>query len=88
MPPGIFLIGILMTLLVIKRSWLRNRLIIASVMSIWFTSTNYSAIQITKSVGYVLDWPQPLNIENLSAGTQHTTLNNKLVKEPSLRLLF
>ncbi len=47
MPSDIFLIVMLMTLLINKRSWLRNTLIVASVMSLWFTSTNYFAIQIT-----------------------------------------
>ena len=87
MPPGIFLIVILMTLLIIKRSWLRNTLIMASVMSIWFTSTNYFAIQITKLAGYVLEWPQPLNIHNLSASTRHATSNSKLAKDSSSAII-
>ncbi len=87
MPPGIFLIVILMTLVIIKRSWLRNTLIVASVMSIWLTSTNYFAIQITKLAGYVFEWPQPFNIDNLSASTRYVTSNNKLAKNPSSAII-
>ncbi len=87
MPPGIILIVILMTLFIIKRSWLRNTLIVACVMSIWFTSTNYFAIQVTKIAGYVLEWPQPLSIKNLSASTQHATPNNKSAKNPSSAII-
>ncbi len=87
MPPGIFLILILMTLMIIKRSWLRNTLIVASVVGIWFTSTNYFAIQITKLAGYVLEWPQPLNIQNLGSDAQHSISNNNLAKEPSSAII-
>lgn len=82
MPPGIFLIVILMTLVIIKRSWLRNTLVVVSVMSIWFSSTNYFAIQLTKIAGYVLEWPEPLNIQNLGSNAQHSISNNKFGKYP------
>ncbi len=87
MPPGIFLIVILMTLLIIKRSWLRNTLIVASVVGVWLTSTNYFAIQITKLAGYVLEWPQPLDIQNLGSNAQHPISNNKLAKDLSSAII-
>ncbi len=87
MPPGIFLIVILMTLVIIKRSWLRNTLIVASVVGVWLTSTNYFAIQITKLAGYVLEWPQPLDIQNLGSNAQHPISNNKLAKDPSSAII-
>lgn len=68
MPPGIWLLLILLALILVKRLWLKNTIIVVSTLAIWLTSTNFFAIQVTHWVNSLLEWPEPLHIQNHSDG--------------------
>jgi uncharacterized SAM-binding protein YcdF (DUF218 family) len=66
MPPGIWLLLILLTLFLLKkRELLQKALIIFSVLMIWLTSTNYLAVQLTNVFGGVITWSPPLDLKVL-----------------------
>jgi uncharacterized SAM-binding protein YcdF (DUF218 family) len=66
MPPGIWLLLILLTLFLLKkRELLQKYLIVFSVLMIWLTSTNYLAVQLTNVLGSVITWSPPLDLEVL-----------------------
>jgi uncharacterized SAM-binding protein YcdF (DUF218 family) len=72
MPPGIWLLLILLTLFLLKkRELLQKALIVVSVLMIWITSTNYFAVQLTQAWGSITAWAEPLNIKEIDA-KQHS----------------
>jgi uncharacterized SAM-binding protein YcdF (DUF218 family) len=71
MPPGIWLLLILLALFLLKkRELLQKTLIASSVLMIWVTSTNYFAVQLTNALGTVITWSAPLDLENLKNNEQ------------------
>jgi uncharacterized SAM-binding protein YcdF (DUF218 family) len=78
MPPGIWLVLILLALFLLKkRELLQKALIVLSVLMIWLTSTNYFAVQLTHAVGSIITWPAPLNLKDLE--NKHIT--NQIAKQ-------
>lgn len=72
MPPGIWILLILIAVFVLKRKQALQRLVIVmSAFMIWVTSTNYFAIQLTQLANHLLHWPQPLELENLTSKAQN-----------------
>jgi uncharacterized SAM-binding protein YcdF (DUF218 family) len=64
MPPGIWVMWVLLTLLLFKKHELiKKTLIMFGLAMIWLTSTNYFANQFTQMAGYLLEWPKPLMLE-------------------------
>ena len=64
MPPGIWVMWVLLTLFLFKKHELiKKTLIIFGLAMIWLTSTNYFANQFTQMAGYLLEWPEPLTLE-------------------------
>jgi uncharacterized SAM-binding protein YcdF (DUF218 family) len=64
MPPGIWLLLILLTLFLLKkRELLQKALIVFSVVMIWLTSTNYLAVQLTNALGSIITWSLPLDLK-------------------------
>lgn len=67
MPPGVWVILILITVFVFRhRQALQRKIIVMSALMIWATSTNYFAIQLASWVNQRLVWPRPLVLESLS----------------------
>ena len=66
MPPGIWLLFIFLALILVKRLWLKNTIIVVSTLAIWLTSTNFFAIQLTHWANSILQWPEPLQVEKYS----------------------
>ncbi len=50
-----------------KRELLQKSLIIFSVLMIWLTRTNYSAIQLTHALGSIITWSSPLELKVLES---------------------
>ncbi len=68
MPPGIWVLWVLLMLFLIKKHELiKKALIIFGLVMLWVTSTNYFAIQLTNLVGDYVFWPEPLNISGLES---------------------
>ena len=68
MPPGIWLLILLLTLFLLKkRELLQKALIVCSVLMIWLTSTNYFAVQLTHLFGSITASSEPLNNKTLEA---------------------
>jgi len=66
MPPGIWLWLILLPLFLLKkRELLQKALILFGVLMIWFTSTNYLALQLTNALGSIITWSAPLDLNVL-----------------------
>jgi hypothetical protein len=66
MPPGIWVLLILLTFFLFKkRELLQKVLIVGSVLMIWLTSTNYFAFQLTHALGSITEWSAPLDIKAL-----------------------
>jgi uncharacterized SAM-binding protein YcdF (DUF218 family) len=64
MPPGIWVMWVLLMLFLFKKHELiKKTLIIFGLAMIWLTSTNYFANQFTQMAGYLLEWPEPLTLE-------------------------
>lgn len=59
MPPGIWLLFIFITLLWIKKVWLKNSLIIFALLGIWLTATNFFAVTLVQVSDRWMKWPQP-----------------------------
>lgn len=58
MPSGILIVWVLLMLFLIKKHELiKKALIIVGLLMIWFTSTNYFAVQFTNLVGHLMNWP-------------------------------
>jgi len=66
MPPGIWLLFILFALILFKRLWLKNTIIVVSTLAIWLTSTNFFAIQVTHWANSLFQWPEPLTVQKQS----------------------
>ncbi len=62
MPPGIWLVIIVLTFFFIKSNRAKKSLIVTCLLMIWVASTNYFADQITTIAGSFLDWPKPLSL--------------------------
>jgi uncharacterized SAM-binding protein YcdF (DUF218 family) len=68
MPPGIWLMWVLLILFLYKKNELvKKALIVFGVAMIWVTSTNYFAHQFTQVAGYLLEWPQPLSLKEIQS---------------------
>ncbi len=66
MPPGIWLWLILLPLFLLKkRELLQKAFILFGVLMIWFTSTNYLALQLTNALGSIITWSAPLDLNVL-----------------------
>jgi uncharacterized SAM-binding protein YcdF (DUF218 family) len=66
MPPGIWLWLILLPLFLLKkRELLQKALLVFGVLMIWFTSTNYLALQLTNALGTIITWSAPLDLNVL-----------------------
>jgi uncharacterized SAM-binding protein YcdF (DUF218 family) len=75
MPPGIWLIWVLLILFLYKKNELiKKALIVFGVAILWMTSTNYFAIQLTNLMGNYVVWPEPLNISELESNQSPSTL--------------
>jgi uncharacterized SAM-binding protein YcdF (DUF218 family) len=76
-PPGIWVVGVLLMLFLIKKHELiKKALITVGLVMIWVTSTNYFAVQFTNIAGYWINWPVPISFEashaaDFSKGTLH-----------------
>lgn len=66
MPPGIWLLFIFLALILVKRLWLKNTIIVMSTLAIWLTTTNFFAIQVTHWANSLLEWPEPLTVQKQS----------------------
>jgi len=72
MPPGIWVLSILVAVLALRsRPTLQRVIIVLSVLMIWVTSTSYFALQLTQLANHLLGWPQPLVLENLTQEAHH-----------------
>ncbi len=61
MPPGIWVLWVLLMLFLIKKHELiKKALITVGFLMIWLTSTNYFAVHFTNIVGYWMNWPPQL----------------------------
>lgn len=68
MPPGIWLLLILLVLFLLKnREFLQKAVIAISVLMIWITSTNYFAVQLTSAWGGITAWAEPLDLKYIKA---------------------
>jgi hypothetical protein len=80
MPPGIWVMWVLLTLLLFKKHELiKKTLIMFGLAMIWLTSTNYFANQFTQMAGYLLEWPEPLTLEE----RQSKDFNENQIKKSS-----
>ncbi len=61
MPPGIWLLIILVALICIRRIWLKNTIIVFALMGIWISSTNFFAIQLVQWTDSWMSWAKPPN---------------------------
>ncbi len=61
MPPGIWLLIILVALICIRRIWLKNTLIVFALIGIWISSTNFFAIQLVQRTDPWMSWEKPPN---------------------------
>jgi uncharacterized SAM-binding protein YcdF (DUF218 family) len=84
MPPGIWLLLILLTLFLLKkRELLQKSLIATFVLMIWLTSTNYFAVQLTHALGSIISWSTPLDLKdlenkhNLNQGAKQSNRQNQ-----------
>lgn len=59
MPPGIWLLIILLALICVRRIWLKNALIVFALMGIWISSTNFFAIQLVQWTDLWMHWAKP-----------------------------
>lgn len=67
-PPGIWIVWVLLVLFFIKKSELiKKTFIVISLLMMWVTSTSYFAHQLTGLAGHLLAWPAPLSLENLNS---------------------
>ena len=58
MPPGIWLMWVLLILFLYKKNELiKKALITVGLLMIWVTSTNYFAVQFTNLAGHWMNWP-------------------------------
>jgi uncharacterized SAM-binding protein YcdF (DUF218 family) len=68
MPPGIWLIWVLLILFLYKKNELiKKALIIFGLAMLWVTNTNYFAHQFTQVAGHLLEWPQPLSFQEIES---------------------
>jgi hypothetical protein len=84
MPPGIWVIWVLLTLFLLKKhEIIRKTLIIFGLAMIWITSTNYFAYQFTQFAGNLLVWPQALILdeEQLKISTRTDTHKSSFEKQ-------
>jgi uncharacterized SAM-binding protein YcdF (DUF218 family) len=73
MPPGIWVMWVLLMLFLFKKHELiKKTLIIFGLAMIWLTSTNYFANQFTQIAGYLLEWPEPLILEEMHSKDLNT----------------
>jgi uncharacterized SAM-binding protein YcdF (DUF218 family) len=64
MPPGIWVMWVLLMLFLIKKHELiKKALITLGLVMIWVSSTNYFAVHLTNMAGYWLTWPAPISLE-------------------------
>jgi uncharacterized SAM-binding protein YcdF (DUF218 family) len=64
MPPGIWVLWVLLMLFLFKKHELiKKTLIVFGIAMIWLTSTNFFANHFTQIAGHLLEWPQPLMLE-------------------------
>ena len=64
MPPGIWVMWVLLMLFLIKKHELiKKALITLGLVMIWVSSTNYFAVHFTNVAGYWLKWPAPISLE-------------------------
>jgi uncharacterized SAM-binding protein YcdF (DUF218 family) len=68
MPPGIWLIWVLLILFLYKKNELiKKALIFFGLAMLWVANTNYFANQFTQVAGYLLEWPQPLSLKEIQS---------------------
>lgn len=65
MPPGVFLILIVIALFYFKER-LRKVTIIFAVAMLWISSTNYFALHLKKVADHFLNFPQPLRVNKIN----------------------
>ncbi len=61
MPPGIWLLIILVAIICIRRICLKNTLIVFALIGIWISSTNFFAIQLVQWTDPWMSWAKPPN---------------------------
>jgi uncharacterized SAM-binding protein YcdF (DUF218 family) len=70
MPPGIWLIWVLLILFLYKKNELiKKALIVFGIAMLWVMSTNFFAYQFTQAAGHLLEWPQPLSLKKIEVQT-------------------
>jgi uncharacterized SAM-binding protein YcdF (DUF218 family) len=81
MPPGIWLMWVLLILFLYKKNELvKKALIVFGLAMLWVTSTNYFAIQLTNLVGTYVIWSKPLKISDLEpTQSPSSLLDSKVV---------
>lgn len=78
-PPGIWIVWVLLMLFLIKKNeFIKKALITVGLLMIWFTSTNYFAVQLTRVAGHSMIWPVHIGfVANNSAEFSDNTLHSE-----------
>lgn len=81
-PPSIWLVYVVLIFFLFKKhEFIKKIFIFLGLAMIWVSCTNYFAYQLTHMIGYFLEWPQPLMLEEGHNKNQTTVQAHSQITE-------